>query len=66
MATQTATTQRDPVCGMQVDPTRASSLSEHAGKKYYFCSPGCKNKFDGNPNEFTNQEQPKASGGCCG
>ncbi|MDT5269613.1 MAG: hypothetical protein QOH49_1799 [Acidobacteriota bacterium] len=36
----------DPVCGMTVDPARAAGTSERDGVRYYFCSPGCKKKFD--------------------
>ena len=36
----------DPVCGMTVDPTRAAGVSERDGVRYYFCSQGCKQKFD--------------------
>jgi Cu+-exporting ATPase len=38
--------QKDPVCGMTVDPAKAAGQSERDGKTYYFCSPGCKKKFD--------------------
>jgi len=41
--------EKDPVCGMTVDPLRAKASSEHAGKTYYFCSPGCKTKFSADP-----------------
>ena len=36
----------DPVCGMTVDPGRAAGASERDGVKYYFCSRGCKERFD--------------------
>ncbi len=36
----------DPVCGMTVDPATAAGTSEREGVRYYFCSPGCKAKFD--------------------
>ena len=39
----------DPICGMQVDEERAAGKSEHAGRTYYFCSTGCKQKFDSEP-----------------
>jgi YHS domain-containing protein len=42
----------DPVCHMQVDQNTAAAVSEHAGRKYYFCSPGCKEKFDRNPGQY--------------
>ncbi len=44
--------EKDPVCGMQVDPKNAAGSSEHDGQTYYFCSPGCKRKFDQNPAQF--------------
>jgi uncharacterized protein len=36
---------RDPVCGMTVDRGKALSL-EHGGKRYFFCGPGCRAKFE--------------------
>jgi len=46
----------DPVCDMivDVDAQRASGLtSEHEGKTYAFCGPGCKRTFDKDPTRFT-------------
>ncbi|MGB7923270.1 MAG: heavy metal translocating P-type ATPase, partial [Pyrinomonadaceae bacterium] len=45
----------DPVCGMKVNPVSAAGHSEHAGETYYFCSTGCKQKFDNAPEQFTSQ-----------
>lgn len=42
----------DPVCGMQVDPAKAAGSSEYQGQTYYFCSKGCKAKFDANPGQY--------------
>jgi len=42
----------DPVCGMDVDPKTAAGESEYKGKKYYFCSPGCKRSFDKDPEKY--------------
>jgi Cu+-exporting ATPase len=43
----------DPVCGMRVDPATARGGSfEHAGVTYFFCSPGCRAKFAGNPDAW--------------
>ena len=39
----------DPVCGMTVDPARAAGSSKYGDTTYYFCSAGCKAKFDANP-----------------
>jgi len=50
----------DPVCGMTVDPARAAGVSEREGVRYYFCSAGCKQKFDAaGPGGVFTQE------GCC-
>lgn len=42
----------DPVCGMQVEESKAAATSEHGGKTYYFCSAGCKEKFDEDPGRY--------------
>ena len=44
-----ATTVHDPVCHMDIDPSRAAGRSEHEGTEYYFCSTGCKLDFDADP-----------------
>jgi Cu+-exporting ATPase len=44
--------EKDPVCGMTVDPSRANVTHEHAGKKYYFCCAGCKEKFSADPAKY--------------
>ena len=52
----------DPVCGMNVDESRAAGTSEHAGTTYYFCSPGCKATFDKDPVKHVPRES--AGHGC--
>ena len=42
----------DPVCGMQVDPKKAAGSTVHAGTTYYFCHPGCLQKFKADPNRY--------------
>src|SRR6476659_9278967 len=44
--------ERDVVCGMQVAPAKAAGTSEVLGKTYYFCSSGCKAKFDADPSRY--------------
>jgi Cu+-exporting ATPase len=44
--------EKDPVCGMQVDPAKAAATSQYQGKTYYFCAPVCKAKFDANPAQY--------------
>jgi P-type Cu+ transporter len=41
--------ETDPVCGMQVDPERAAGRHEHAGRTWWFCSPGCRDRFAADP-----------------
>jgi Cu+-exporting ATPase len=43
---------KDPVCGMTVDPARASEESEYDGTPYFFCSPGCSRKFEADPERY--------------
>jgi Cu+-exporting ATPase len=40
---------QDPVCGMSVDPQAARGKEEYWGRTYYFCSPGCAEKFRTDP-----------------
>ena len=47
--------EKDPVCGMQIDPTKAAGTSEYKGQTYYFCNPGCKRKFDQNPEQYVSR-----------
>ena len=42
----------DPVCKMEVDEKKPAATSEYKGKKYYFCSSGCKKAFDSNPEKY--------------
>jgi YHS domain-containing protein len=44
--------EEDPVCGVAVDPLKAAGYSEYEGKTYYFCCPGCKQKFDLDPADY--------------
>ena len=43
---------KDPVCGMAVTD-QSEHQAEHVGKRYYFCSAGCKTKFKANPAQYT-------------
>ena len=47
--------ERDPVCGMSVNPATAKHTYEHGGKKQYFCSAGCVEKFKSDPQKFLNK-----------
>jgi P-type Cu+ transporter len=53
MAQETVTAkERDPVCGMTVDPSKTAHTAEHAGKTYYFCCAGCAGKFRADPPKY--------------
>jgi P-type Cu+ transporter len=54
------TKERDPVCGMTVDPAKTAHTAEHAGKTYYFCCAGCATKFRVDPQSYL---QAKPAGG---
>jgi Cu+-exporting ATPase len=61
MAQQNVTVkERDPVCGMTVDPAKTAHTAEHAGKTYYFCCAGCATKFRTDPQKYL-QAKPVAS-----
>ena len=45
----------DPVCKMTIDENKAVGKSDYNGKTYYFCAPGCKKKFDENPQKYAKQ-----------
>ncbi len=53
--------ERDPVCGMTVDPERSAATAEHAGKTYYFCCKGCAEKFRTDPENYL-KPAPRAGG----
>ena len=40
-----AVAERDPVCGMSVNPAKAAGAVEYEGRTFYFCSKGCAEKF---------------------
>lgn len=43
---------KDPVCGMDVAEGSAAATTEYEGRTYYFCSPGCKQSFDADPQRY--------------
>jgi Cu+-exporting ATPase len=52
------TREIDPICQMTVDPDRAVGKTLHDGKTYYFCSTGCKERFDAGLARFTPAAKP--------
>ncbi|WP_211483488.1 heavy metal translocating P-type ATPase [Pontixanthobacter rizhaonensis] len=43
---------KDPVCGMDVDPSKSEHHAQHDGHDYHFCSAGCKTKFVADPEHY--------------
>jgi len=64
----TTTVIKDPVCGMEVKPDTAAGQTEHQGQMYYFCGSTCKERFDLNPERYTDKSAEVTKGGhsCCG
>jgi len=55
--------QKDPVCGMDVDPANAGYQTQRNGKGYFFCSAGCLAKFQANPDKIlSSAPTPMGSG----
>jgi xanthine dehydrogenase accessory factor len=49
----------DPVCGMTVDVAGARHSAEHAGRAYYFCGRGCRERFLAAPESFAAPRRPR-------
>lgn len=47
----------DPVCGMEIDERKAAGTSAYHGRTYSFCSGGCKDAFDRDPERYVGREQ---------
>ncbi|HQU26533.1 MAG TPA: permease, partial [Acidimicrobiales bacterium] len=43
----------DPVCAMSVDPASAPAHRTYQGADYWFCAPGCAERFDADPERFS-------------
>src|SRR5215471_3715464 len=54
--------ERDPVCGMQVDPANARAKVGHGGRNYFFCCPGCAAKFEASPDQYLKPRAPTLHG----
>ena len=42
----------DPVCRMQLKKNNATAQSVYHRRKYYFCTPSCKESFDKDPERY--------------
>jgi Cu+-exporting ATPase len=47
--------ERDPVCGMTVDPT-TPHRAEHAGRRYFFCGAECRDRFVAEPARYLSDD----------
>jgi P-type Cu+ transporter len=54
--------EKDPVCGMNVNPATAKHIHEHDGKEFYFCCAGCEEKFKANPQGYLDEPSAPTSG----
>src|SRR5688500_9083371 len=43
---------KDPVCGMTVDPQKTAHRAAFEGHSYFFCSAGCRGKFEAEPLKY--------------
>jgi len=48
---------KDPVCGMDVEETKAAATAVYKGKTYYFCAAGCKTSFQKAPDKYVKAEK---------
>lgn len=44
--------EKDPVCGMNVEPRASAGSAVHEGKTYYFCSSDCLRQFQEHPERY--------------
>jgi Cu+-exporting ATPase len=54
--------ERDPVCGMTVDPARAKYTLAQGGKTFYFCGAGCLEKFRADPARYSGASESAGIG----
>jgi Cu+-exporting ATPase len=49
----------DPVCGMRVDPLTTKHHLDYKGQDYFFCSAGCRTKFESDPEKYLAPKAPE-------
>lgn len=54
------TLTKDPVCGMEVEPSPAAEQTVYRGIRYFFCSEQCLGRFLGNPRLYVGEPGWKA------
>ena len=45
----------DPICNMTVNVAASRYVSNYNGNAVHFCSPGCKDKFEQEPERYARQ-----------
>ncbi len=58
--------EKDPVCGMQVNPATSPYKYEHGGKTFSFCNPRCLERFSADPKTFLEPRKNKPCPHCTG
>jgi Cu+-exporting ATPase len=53
--------ERDPVCGMRVDPRATAHHADYAGRTYHFCAARCRGKFVADPGKYLSGGSPAPS-----
>ncbi|MBD8898190.1 heavy metal translocating P-type ATPase [Rhodanobacter sp. DHG33] len=53
-----ASSAKDPVCGMTVDPQTTAHHAAYAGHDYHFCSARCREKFAADPVAYLGERKP--------
>ncbi len=48
---------QDPVCKMTVDEDSEVATTEYKGKTYLFCSAGCKETFEKEPEKYVKESK---------
>jgi Cu+-exporting ATPase len=43
---------KDPVCRMELDEKQIKESLVYQGRRYYFCSVGCRAEFQRHPNDY--------------
>ncbi|GIW72793.1 MAG: hypothetical protein KatS3mg102_2335 [Planctomycetota bacterium] len=54
----TAPARTDPVCGMQLQPPQAHGPVVHQGTEFWFCCPGCRQRFLEAPERYLEPQRP--------
>ena len=49
--------EKDPVCGMTVDPKNVTLSTHYKGKTFHFCSKMCKAMFEREPEKYAKAEE---------